>query len=119
MSRERRRAPRVAERIPLALTDATAALQTETKNLSASGAYCALERFIPPMTKLEVQLDLPNGAEVTRIRCSGVVVRIEPVAASAERVRYDTAIFFTDLTERDRLAISEFVRRRLALHKPS
>ena len=83
--RERRRAPRIAERIPLAITDAKAELQTETKNLSTAGAYCALERFIPPMTKLQVQLDLPNGAQFARIRCSGVVVRVEPVAASLER----------------------------------
>ena len=52
---ERRRTPRVAEQVPLAITDAQTVMEAETKNLSASGVYCALERFIAPMTKLQLE----------------------------------------------------------------
>ena len=114
MEQERRGAPRVAERVSIAVTDATAELRAETTNLSAAGAYCILDRFIAPMTKLELELELPNGARRVRVRCAGVVVRVEPVVAAAQRGRYQTAIFFTDLAEGDRAAISQFVQRRLS-----
>ncbi|MBI3083337.1 MAG: PilZ domain-containing protein [Candidatus Omnitrophica bacterium] len=118
MSHERRRAPRVPERVPLAITAAEAVVEAETKNLSASGVYCALERFIAPMTKLQLAFELPQGDRPARIECSGVVVRVEPIITSVDRARYNTAIFFTDLVERDRMAISQFVRRRLANNPP-
>ncbi len=113
-SKERRRHARAAERIALAITDAGAALSTETKNLSASGVYCTLERFIAPMSKLQLEFELPNGSRRVKIRCTGVVVRVEPVIANVEHGLYNVAIFFTELTERDRSAIARFVRRRLA-----
>ncbi|MBI3321790.1 MAG: PilZ domain-containing protein [Candidatus Omnitrophica bacterium] len=113
MNQERRQTPRVVERVSVALADAQTAFQAETQNLSASGVYCTLDRFIPPMTKLHVEFDLPNGARVTRIRCSGVVVRVEPLVANVAKGRYYLAIFFTDLSERDRSAISQFVQRHL------
>ena len=113
MDKERRRAPRAAERVALSIGDAGTALQTETKNISASGAYCTLDRFLAPMTKLQLQFELPRGSRRARIRCSGVVVRVEPVV-SPERGQYNTAIFFTELSERDRSVIARFVRERLA-----
>lgn len=111
---ERRRAPRVAERIPLAISDGGVALTAETKNISATGAYCTLDRFIAPMTKLQLQLELPDGARRTVIRCEGVVVRVEPAITDADHASYHVAIYFTSLRERDRAAIAQFVRRRLS-----
>ena len=114
-NQERRRATRVAQRIPVAITDGGAELATETKNLSASGAFCQVDRFIAPMTKLQLRFELPDGSRrLTRIACTGVVVRAEPVIASADRGRFHVAIFFTELSERDRSAISKFVRQRLS-----
>ena len=112
--KERRRAPRVDERVSVALTDEGKAFHTESENLSATGVYCTLDRFIPPMTKLQVQFELPDGARRVRIRCEGVVVRVEPIIANAERGRYHVAVFFSELTEHDRAAISRFVSQRLA-----
>ena len=112
--RERRTAPRVTERVPLAIGEADGRLQTETNNLSASGAYCTLDRFIAPMTKLQLQIALPGGARRGMIRCRGVVVRVEPVVSIPHGGRYHMAILFTDLAARDRSAIAQFVTRRLA-----
>ena len=115
MTRERRREPRAAERVPLAIRDASAELTTETNNLSASGAYCTLDRFIAPMSKLQLRFELPNqGHRPTPIRCSGVVVRVEPVISTAQQGRYHVAVLFTELAERDRAAIARFVRQRLS-----
>ena len=111
---ERRRAPRAAERVAMAIQEAGAELTTETKNLSASGVYCTLDRFIAPMSNLQLRLELPDGARRRMVRCTGVVVRIEPVIANADRGRYNVAIFFTELSERDRSVISRFVRQRLS-----
>ncbi len=111
---ERRRELRATEHVPLAITDAGAVLTTETKNLSASGAYCTLDRFIAPMSKLQLTFELPNGRRKTHIRCSGVVVRVEPTIANSERARYNIAVFFTELSDRDRTAIKRFVRERLS-----
>lgn len=111
---ERRRAPRIAERVVLAITDGGTELSTETKNLSASGAYCTLDRFIAPMSKLQLRFELPERSRRTTVRCAGVVVRVDPVIAGAERARYNVAIFFTELSERNRSAISRFVRQRLS-----
>lgn len=114
MRPERRQAPRASERVSVAVTENGAAFRAETNNLSATGAYCTVDRFIAPMTKLQIEYELPNGPRRVRIRCAGVVVRIEPVVEHADRGRYHMAIFFTDLTERDRSVITRFVRERLA-----
>ena len=111
---ERRRAPRVAECVPVALTDEGKAFHTESENLSATGVYCTLDRFIPPMTRLQVQFELPDGARRVRVRCEGVVVRVEPVVVDAERGRYHVAVFFSELADRDRAAIARFVSQRLS-----
>lgn len=111
---ERRRAPRLAERVSLNITEADAPVQAEMKNLSATGVYCALDRFIPPMTKLQLQFALPNGIRRTEIRCTGVVVRVDPIVTVQSQARYNTGIYFTELSDHDRSAITQFVRQRVS-----
>ena len=110
---ERRQAPRVDERVAIAISSDGQAIQAETQNLSISGAYCVLDRFIAPMTKLELAFELPNGARRTRIQGTGVVVRVEPRISERAQSQYYVAIFFSEMSERHRAAISKFVRRRL------
>jgi len=113
MMHERRQTPRVAKRVAVAIAGERGVIQAETKNISAAGAYCTLEQRLAPMTKLELELLLATDPQPVRVRCQGVVVRVEHLPGSSAHPRYDTAVFFTDLTERDRQAISEFVRRHL------
>ena len=113
MGSERRAAPRIEDRVQLAIVEDGAPLQAETKNLSTSGAYCLLDRFIAPMTKLQLEFQLPDESQRARVRCTGVVVRAEPVITEADRGRYHLAIFFTDLADRDRATIERYVRQRL------
>ena len=81
-SAERRQAPRVSHRVSLGITGDGTTLQTETVNLSAAGVYCTLDRFLAPMTKLQLDYEVPDpagggadGARRVRIQCTGVVVR--------------------------------------------
>src|SRR3989338_7267311 len=111
---ERRRHPRALERVSLAITESGGEVSAETKNISASGAYCNVDRFIAPMTKLDLRFELPNSKhQPVRIHCRGVVVRVEPVIENADRGKYNIAVFFNDLAERDRKAIANFVRQRI------
>lgn len=115
MSPERRKAPRVDECLSIAISGDGQVAQAQTQNLSTAGAYCLLDRFIPPMTKLELAFELPDGTRRVRITGSGVVVRAEPaIAAAAQRGGYHLAIYFSEMSERNRAAISKFIRRRLA-----
>jgi len=115
---ERRRAQRVRERLSVTLRDAAAEFQAETNNLSTIGAYCTLDRFLAPMTKLQLHFELPDGARRVTVNGEGVVVRVDPVVADAERGRYQIGIFFTEMADHDRAAIERFVRQRLA-ERPS
>lgn len=110
---ERRQAPRASERVPLSITDGGVDVRVDTKDLSASGACCVTSQFIPLMTKVTLRLDVPHGAQRVSITCAGVIVRIEPIG-TPEAPRYNTAIFFTDISDQDRGAISRFVRERLS-----
>ena len=109
---ERRSAPRLHMPVPLLLGEDETEISAVTKNLSASGAYCSLRRFLPPMTKVEVRLDISNGAP-REICCRGVVVRVEPPRHIPRRTRYHVAIFFHDIATRDRLALARFVEHHL------
>jgi hypothetical protein len=88
-------------------------LPTSTENVSASGAYCIVSRFIPPMTKVQIRLELPTEQGSRPLRCQGVIVRIDPPHASPQQRRYQVAIFFNDLSERDRAHLAHFVQQRL------
>ena len=111
---ERRRAPRFAESASLNITEVEPPVQAEMKNLSATGVYCALDRFIPPMTKLQLHFELPGGTRQTHIRCAGVVVRVDPIVSTESQAHYNTGIYFTQLSDRDRSAITRFVRQRVS-----
>lgn len=115
---ERRRAQRLPAQVPCSITDVGGAFSAQTENLSASGLYCTLDHFIAPMSKLEIALELPNGPRPIHMRCHGVVVRTQPVVATIGRGRYQIAVLFTEVTERDRRAIARFVQRRLSSKTP-
>lgn len=107
---ERRKDPRLENNVPVKICQEDGDLVTETANISRSGAYCRVNKYIDAMTKLKIHLLLPlkkNGKIVTKkISCEGVVVRTEQVAGSDY---YNVAIFFNDISSRDAEHISEYV----------
>ncbi len=107
---ERRRHFRLEHNVPVKISSADLDIVTETSNLSCSGAFCHINKFIAPMTKLKLNLLLPirkNNKIITRrVHCEGVVVRSESVPAGDY---FQTAIFFSDISSKDAQTIHDFV----------
>lgn len=107
-AQDRRLSPRLNNSIPLKIqSDAGMDFVTETVNISRSGAYCQVNNFIEPMTKLKLSLLIPSrrGAG-KKVACGGVVVRTEP---TAQDNYYNVAIFFNDISARDAALINDYI----------
>lgn len=116
---EKRSYPRIEGVLPLKLYASDCDLVTETKNISASGAYCAVNKNIEPMTKLDIVLLVPlnktNHKNVKKINCKGVVVRSEHVQDNGKQ-SYCLGIYFNEIKESDRRCLSSYIN---SLSKPS
>ncbi len=115
---ERRKYPRVPESISCWFDAGTSAFTGKTTNLSCGGALCQLPRSIPPLTQLEIALELPATSQegIQSIRCMGVVVRQESQPSTDGAVSYLTAIFFSNIKQEDRKRIAEFVLKSMLSH---
>ena len=117
---ERRKHPRIANNIPLKICQEDGDIVTETWNISRSGAYCRVSRYIEPMTKLKIHLLLPakknNKQSTKKISCEGVVVRTETVP---DKDYFNVAIFFSDIPKRDSEVIADYVSTYLKLEPES
>lgn len=122
--RERRLHPRVDESLPVKITVNGYDFSTTTQNISCVGAYCCVNKYVPPFTKLALKITLP-GAEsaapdhpigpgaskkMSYIECKGVIVRSEDEATGG----FNIAIFFNEIAEAARQRISQYVSRSLS-----
>ncbi|MBI4708159.1 MAG: PilZ domain-containing protein [Candidatus Omnitrophica bacterium] len=118
---ERRKHPRVKKRLPLKLHDEVFDIVTQTENISCSGAYCEVNRFLAPMTKLNVVMLLPmehkGKKAVKKIECKGVVVRTEQPQLTEGSQIYKIAIFFNQINKSDMKKIAEYVSYHLSKDK--
>ena len=111
---ERRKHPRLRSIIPLKISKRGLDVITETGNLSCSGVYCRVNKPIPVMSKIGITLLLPiqsnNRVLTKKIKCSGVVVRSEPlIVEEADTAWQNIAIFFTDLSKKDKDKIAQYI----------
>ncbi len=111
---ERRRDPRLENSIPLKIVQKGINISTNTVNVSRSGAYCTVDQYIEPMTKMKIDLMVPvrqNGKFVSKkISCDGVVVRAEECEDGKS---HNIAIFFNDIAQKDAERIAEYVNSYL------
>jgi hypothetical protein len=109
-SAERRKNPRLSCNVPVKICQEGGDMVTETANISRSGAYCRVSRFLDPMTKLKIHLLLPmkkNGKSMTKkVSCEGIVVRVEP---SPLKDFFNIAIFFSDISRKDSDSIADYI----------
>jgi integration host factor subunit alpha len=114
INRERRRHPRINERLPFTVKAEDFDAVTETINLSCLGAYCQLNKHIPLMTSLKIALALPygdQGNECGYVECHGVVVRSEEILSKTHLGRvYNTAIYFNEIEESEKEKIADFLK---------
>ena len=115
-SAERRRYPRISERLPFTLKAEGFDAVTQTINLSCLGVYCQLDKHIPLMTHLKITLALPRGdqkKDFEYVECSGVVVRVEEGGPESRKGSvYNTAIYFSEIEESERKKIMRLVEDR-------
>lgn len=114
VSQERRKFPRVRDEglsIKLRLDDFDSI--THTMNISPSGVYCKLDKELPLMSRIRLMLMIPDPAKkgaLKDLEVDGVVVRQHPVTIDGVIKHYDVAIFFEDLSEKDKEAIAVYIK---------
>ena len=113
---ERRAHQRLSACLPMQVSGADFHCATDTRNISFTGLYCEVDRFVPVMTKLSLQLAVPliqNKRKIERtVKGVGVVVRIEPEEPGMHR-SYSIGLFFTDIRQSDKDIIQQYLRQAL------
>jgi len=112
---EKRRHLRIEKNLPIKIKGEEFDIVTETKNISCAGAYCKVDRYVAPFTKVKTTILLsPTKDESKCINCKGVVVRVEKLNNVLEP-QYNIAIYFNEISKMSMLKINRFVKN----HSPS
>jgi PilZ domain-containing protein len=116
-SQEKRRHPRVVDRLTLrSFSPGEGSAEMCTTNLSLGGAYVSTNRFIPPMTRVEILLHLPpeDGLDAgpRSVQVEAVVVRIDPPGPVSEAKTYEMALFFSKMERHDRSALARYLSKQ-------
>lgn len=108
---EKRRYPRASKNLPIKIKNDDFDLVAETKNISCIGAYCQVDRYIAPFTKLQTTILLPPKTKKNThsIICKGVVVRVEKNHNDLE-TQYNIAIYFNEISKIAMLKINRFLK---------
>lgn len=111
---ERRLHPRIEQKLPFNVAANGYDFNTSTQNVSCVGAYCHIDKYVPPFTKVMVKLNLPIAKKVSNkissVECKGVIVRTE----DDEKNGFNIAIFFNDIREEQKKKISQYINRFLS-----
>jgi c-di-GMP-binding flagellar brake protein YcgR len=111
---ERRKYPRAWYSLTLQVIANGYDFSTSTQNISCVGAYCHINKYVPPFTKVSVKLDLPvtelNADKKQAVECKGVIVRTE----DQESGGFNIAIFFNDISTSQRNKISQYISELLS-----
>jgi len=118
---ERRRKARTEARLSMRVEGVPvdgqpAQVVTESQNISASGVYCRSSHFLAPFSKVDLTIVLPHmpgvrpGNEL--LKCEGIVVRCDPATAKRGDKGFQLACMFSDITQRHRELLEEFVTWR-------
>ncbi|MBN1871856.1 MAG: PilZ domain-containing protein [Candidatus Omnitrophica bacterium] len=111
--KEKRQTPRIEKKLPLKVMEGDYCTVVETKNISATGVYFTTDKPLPLMSKVMITLLLPGTrSKNKKIVCSGTVVRIVPIDSEKKQI-FETAIFFDDVTDKTREAISRYVKKMM------
>lgn len=110
--KERRQYPRIEQKLPLEVVADGYDFTTVTHNISCLGAYCCINKYVPPFTRVAIKLDLPtanNRRKNSYVECKGVIVRTEDTKSGG----FNIAIFFNQIKDNQRNIISQYVNQFL------
>lgn len=112
-NQERRKAQRIRDdNVSLKFLMSGFDTSTHTINISASGLYCKVDKELPLMSRVHLMLMLPGLSKGVEV--DGVVVRAHPVIIDGRIKHYDVAIFFDNLDQKTRDAITEYIDNKKA-----
>jgi c-di-GMP-binding flagellar brake protein YcgR len=110
---ERRLYPRIEQCLPLKVAANGYDFVTSTQNISCLGAYCHINKYVPPFTKVMIRLNLPmmnnNGHKDSRVECKGVIVRTEDEKDGG----FNVAVYFNEIKDDQRKKISQYINQFL------
>ena len=110
---DRRLHPRIAQSVPVKIAANGFDFATTTLNVSCVGAYCTIQKYIPPFTRLAIKMALPqrqlSPAHPFNVECKGVVVRTEDTDSGG----FNIAIFFNDIKDNQKEKINQYIHRYL------
>lgn len=110
--RDKRLYPRIEQALPVKIAANGFDFVTTTQNVSCVGAYCRIDKYIPPFTKVMVKLNLPVSSanqDDHKVECYGVVVRTEDEDSGG----FNIAIFFNKIKENQRQRIAGYLNQFL------
>lgn len=111
--RDRRQCPRINEYLPIRLAVNGFDFATSTQNVSCTGAYCRVDKYMPPFTRVMVRLSLPvaggSRAKELDVECRGVIVRTD----DGDDGGFNIAIFFNDIKDIQKKRISQYIAQFL------
>ena len=108
---EKRRAPRVATDIPIQLTAPAEGSPGNLRDISTVGLCCEVAEPLQEMTVVSIELSLPGSDENHQV--AGAVVRCDR-AAARNKMAYEIAIYFTEISNSTRRAIGTYVEQCVA-----
>lgn len=116
---ERRKSERIKdEGLSLKLNAGDFDLISHTLDISESGIYCKVDRELPLMSKVGLVLMVPDLSKdekaVSKLEVEGVVVREHPVIIDGDKKHYDVAIFFDNLSPKNKEIISNYISGKKA-----
>jgi len=105
--KEKRLHPRLLHNLPMRIAVNGYDFTTTSQNISIAGAYCHVNKYVPPFTKIAVKMSLPLAVEhkESTVECKGVIVRSE----DGSKGGFNIAIFFNEINETQRKKISHYI----------
>jgi len=114
--RERRRWPRAGADWAISLALPEGDYRARVRDVSRAGVCFFIDREIPVMTAMHIDLELPVESGKRFITGGGVVVRCEKISARLDH--YEVALFLNDIASPDQEALEAYVSRRAAGGSP-
>ncbi len=112
---ERRKAQRVEADLAVTIRGGPGETKGKALNISTSGIYFESPHYIAPLTKIRLDLIVPDPrAGELPVTCDGVVVRVEPEKKDPAVAKYRVAILFTLVSESSLKILDAFIRSRLS-----
>jgi len=111
---EKRKHPRVNKSLPIKIRNRDFDIVTETKNISCVGAYCQVDKYVAPFTKIKATVLMPSKTKKANnsINCEGTVVRVEKINNDLEQ-QYNIAIYFNQISKTNISKIDRLVKEYL------